>query len=111
MPDTSQLLLLLDTIISQDVSEVRSAMRQIVSEIEATGIELNMRDLGDPLNSTDLLCRTLHALIVAKPGIVRIASSHDGSLPLHFAASLGKPQVAQLLLAHVSYSLSAVGFI
>ncbi|GAX22861.1 hypothetical protein FisN_24Lh148 [Fistulifera solaris] len=37
--------------------------------------------------------------MMAKPGVERIASANDGSLPLHFAASLGKPEVAQLLLS------------
>lgn len=103
MPETSLLLLLLDTIIGQDASEIRSVMRQVLNEIRSAGIEMSSwNEVADPLHSTDHLCRIIQALIQAKPGIVQIASSHDGSLPLHFAASLGKPKVAQFLLSQVS---------
>ncbi len=102
MSYTSHLLLLLDTIISQDATEIDSVMRLVINEIRAVGIQLNKSEVADPLHCTDHLCRVIHALTMAKPGIVRIASANDGSLPLHFAASLGKPEVAELLLSQVS---------
>jgi hypothetical protein len=105
MPYTSHLLLLLDTIISQDATEIESAMRLVINEIEAVGIQLSRSEVADPLHCTDHLCRVIHTLMMATPDIVRIASANDGSLPLHFAASLGKPEVAQLLLSQVSLTV------
>jgi hypothetical protein len=45
-------------------------------------------------------------LIKNRPDLACVASEHDNSLPLHFAASIGDVSVADMLVAAVSCVLS-----
>lgn len=119
---TPPLLLLLDGALSQDAIRVDTALRQLslfVAQQQqqhhptqstvpppppthplllttipwVTGSEL----LASPL----ALYRLLDALLHPFPFLAGQASSHDGSLPLHFAASLGDVNVARLLYERV----------
>jgi hypothetical protein len=53
-------------------------------------------------SSSDALLNLVRALLEASPDLAGLPSTHDGSLPLHFAASLGDVRVASLLLDYVS---------
>ena len=58
---------------------------------ESYGIE-------SPCTSSASLCIVINALLNQYPHLARIPSDHDGSLPLHFAASLGNVPVAIAIL-------------
>ena len=56
-----------------------------------------------PLGSDYIeLIAIVDQLLKHLPHLAYTASQHDGSLPLHFAASLGNISVAQILLQNVS---------
>lgn len=56
-------------------------------------------DLATAFPSAMALRKIVAALMKVKPGLAEIASQHDGSLPLHFAASVGDIPIAQLILS------------
>jgi ankyrin repeat protein len=103
--DNTALLLLLDGVLSQDEQSVGIAFDQIeeldpdfhksmrASCIQGPGYE-------SPLRSASALERIVERLLTIKPQLARVASESDGSLPLHFAASIGNIKVATLLLNH-----------
>jgi ankyrin repeat protein len=89
---TTPLLLLLDGILSQQTERTATALQQIEELV-------NIQPLQEsPLRSSRALESIVHALMIYDPQLARMASAHDGSLPLHFAASLGNIKIASLLL-------------
>ena len=101
---STPLLLLLDSVLSQDEDEVRNVMTDVSNRLRKAGVSLPpllQKDLIAPMRSTEALCMTIQALCATFPLLAQTCSEHDGSLPLHFAASLGKPAVAGLILAQV----------
>jgi ankyrin repeat protein len=54
--------------------------------------------IESPCTSSMSLCIVINALLQQYPHLAHIASDHDGSLPLHFAASLGNVPVAISIL-------------
>ena len=86
---TTPLLLLLDSFLCQDREQLETAMNQVrkllCSEVP-------------PLAS---LSDVVGILIKTRPDLACVASEHDNSLPLHFAASIGDVSVADILLAAV----------
>lgn len=114
----SPLLLVLDGVLSQDEERVTQALREITlahvlplaivnncspSDLLATTTTTTtILESNASSSSSDALLNLLRALLDAAPSLAGIASSHDGSLPLHFAASLGDVRVASLLLDRVS---------
>ena len=108
MPDTSPLLLLIDGVLADDEEEIRSAAEDIRSLLKSKNTKYatsqeDPDELPDPAACTENLCCMISALGQAFPEMVRTPSINDGSLPLHFASSLGIPAVAQLLLSLVSH--------
>ena len=88
---TTPLLLLLDSVLSQDatrIQEARTRIRQLVDNAPMT-------------NQFDLL-QEVDMLLNAFPNLASVASTHDGSSPLHFAASIGDVSVARRILIQVS---------
>eukprot|EP00934_Nitzschia_sp_Nitz4_P008781 Nitzschia sp. Nitz4//scaffold208_size52459//17654//19495//NITZ4_006810-RA/size52459-processed-gene-0.24-mRNA-1//1//CDS//3329541651//8771//frame0 len=85
------LLLLLDGILSQDATRTEQALEQLkaVAPLPAT---------GNPMTSGSALESILRALMRASPELAAGVSALDGSLPLHFAASIGNIRVAHILL-------------
>ena len=108
MVSTTPLLLLLDGILSQDESQARSATSQMVDLVPSLGLEFpeKFNDGAEAsssavlpwLRSTERLTRVIRRLMEAFPLLASVPSKHDGSLPLHFAASIGNVHVARLLL-------------
>ena len=108
MVSTTPLLLLLDGILSQDESQARRATSQMVDLVPSLAHEFpeNVNDGAEAssssvlswLRSTERLTRVIRRLMEAFPRLASVPSKHDGSLPLHFAASIGNVQVARLLL-------------
>jgi ankyrin repeat protein len=110
----SPLLLILDGVLSQDEDRVAQALQEIaiarvlpIPILNGSSPSDLMGTTGPPTTATsnasssDALLNFLRALLEATPSLAGIASSHDGSLPLHFAASLGDVRVASLLLDYV----------
>jgi ankyrin repeat protein len=85
---SSPLLLLLDGMLSRDQARVDEALRTITGSSTST--------------QPPPLLEMLSTYLQASPEVAAIPSSHDGSLPLHFAASLGNVQVAELIWRYVS---------
>jgi len=103
MPSTTPLLLLLDGILSQEDARVESAMKDITQMLLKAGIFLQLPQPEESLlRSEPNLFAVIQLLMSAYPDLTAVPSSHDGSLPLHFAASVGDVQVANLLLTQVS---------
>ena len=88
------LLFLLDGVLSQDVDRVGEAVR----EIGSLGCPV---PAISPCTSRVDLCEILSSLLGMYLRFASMRSEHDGSLPLHFAASLGVVSVAQIILAQV----------
>ena len=98
------LLLLLDGVLSQNEQSVGAALEQI-AKIESNYYHYNRLPAADieresPLRSALVLEEMVERLLSTQPHLARIASENDGSLPLHFAASIGNIRVATLLLHH-----------
>jgi hypothetical protein len=97
---TTPLLVLLDGILSQEDDRVDQAMADI-----RRMLPFPMRlphPKVSPIQSTPNLIATVEQLLSVQPQIASIVSEHDGSLPLHFAASLGIVPVASLIMQAVS---------
>ena len=93
------LLFLLDGCLSRDEARVREALREIrglhgVSLSSATGA-------SSPCECPEALCDVLRSLLSVRPELCRMRSEHDGSLPLHFAASLGNVPAASIIYSKV----------
>mmetsp|Transcript_32557 Transcript_32557/g.54525 ORF Transcript_32557/g.54525 Transcript_32557/m.54525 type:complete len:591 (+) Transcript_32557:1378-3150(+) len=93
MVNSSPLLLLLDGVLSMEERSVNSALEQIQALI---GPHVCIRD--SPLQSASALECVVEQVMMKHPELAQLASSTDGSLPLHFAASIGNVRVASLLL-------------
>jgi ankyrin repeat protein len=105
MTSTTPLLLLLDSILSQEPDRIRQARARISETVEKAGITPNTfeeRALPSPGAAANNIVQDVKILLSAFPNLASVPSSHDGSLPLHFAASIGNVQVAHLLLQAVS---------
>mmetsp|Transcript_37879 Transcript_37879/g.92191 ORF Transcript_37879/g.92191 Transcript_37879/m.92191 type:complete len:639 (-) Transcript_37879:782-2698(-) len=107
MPSSaSPLLLLLDGILSQDNETTQAAMEQIGQLDPKLTAYMSYHNMGSPIRSSAALEVVVDALMGRMPHLARVASDSDGSLPLHFAASIGNVRVASLLLT--SYREAAV---
>jgi ankyrin repeat protein len=93
MVTKTPLLSLLDGILSQDVTQVQQAMSLINKIVSGPPIE------ESPIRSAETLAMVIQRLLQHRPKFATVASGHDGSLPLHFAASIGNVQVASLLFS------------
>ena len=105
------LLLLLDGILSQDEQGTDTALRQIekldpafqyLQSIQTDSITgpSSSSEYESPLRSASALEEIVRRLLAIDPCLAAVASESDGSLPLHFAASIGNIKVAALLLDH-----------
>jgi ankyrin repeat protein len=93
MPCTP-LLLLLDGVLSQDEGRITQA----VAQIEAANVPLPPIDQHRLLSSPLALEQVVSQLMVYKKDWAFISSRRDGSLPLHFAASIGSIPLARAIL-------------
>ena len=73
---------------------VPSAMRTQIDESSTSFIQYSRYGIESPCTSPVSLCIVINALLHHHPHLARIPSDHDGSLPLHFAASLGNVPAA-----------------
>ncbi|KAG7368014.1 ankyrin repeat domain protein [Nitzschia inconspicua] len=90
---SSPLLSLLDGVLSQDEPSMMRALDQIQM------IDPTLKNLcKSPLQSSSALEFVVQRLLLAQPRLAQISSETDGSLPLHFAASIGNVRVASWLL-------------
>mmetsp|Transcript_23188 Transcript_23188/g.54739 ORF Transcript_23188/g.54739 Transcript_23188/m.54739 type:complete len:625 (-) Transcript_23188:159-2033(-) len=53
-----------------------------------------------PLRSSSALEAIVRRLLAVQPHLAQVSSESDGSLPLHFAASIGNIRIAALLIGH-----------
>ncbi len=99
----SSLLLLLDGVLSQEEQSTSAALKQIKSldngiETDSTASVSPEFEYESPLRSASALEGIVQRLLTIKPELARVASESDGSLPLHFASSIGNIKVAALIL-------------
>lgn len=75
---------------------------QYLRRVETDSIEGDNSgpEYKSPLRSASVLEGIVRRLLTIKPQLARIASVSDGSLPLHFAATIGNIKIAALLLHH-----------
>jgi ankyrin repeat protein len=92
MVNTTPLLLLLDGILSQDDARTNDALRQLCEMVPLPPLQ------ESPLRSASSLELIIRMCMTHHPQLAHIASTHDGSLPLHFASSIGNVRVAKLLM-------------
>lgn len=108
--NNTPLLLLLDGILSQNEQSTGTALAQL-QEIDPsfrypatatnTSSSLHTAISGEsPLRSASALEVFVRRLLAIQPHLAQVPSENDGSLPLHFAASIGNIRVASLLLSH-----------
>lgn len=108
MTSTTPLLLLLDSILSQDQQRIRDArtrVRQIVADASEANPGLKafaLAPLDGRTESFDYLLQDVDMILTVFPNLASVTSEHDGSLPLHFAASIGNVPVATRILSQVS---------
>jgi len=115
------LLVLLDGVLGRDHDRIASVWSQIVAFVRRQLPDYKVQQLlhGMPgvvppsswdnpprvtpsLSSPPVVYRMIHALLAAGGrDAVTTLSEHDGSLPLHFAASLGDVPIASLILSQV----------
>lgn len=100
MASTTPLLRLLDCILSQDAERTRCTVRSICMDLKEVGRSLELDT--SPLMSAASLCTVIQELLSAFPQYAKIPSAHDGSLPIHFAASLGSVEAARIIIDAVS---------
>lgn len=102
MPERTPLLLLLDGILSQSEERAQPPLVEITRLLRESDVHLILPhpDISLTRSAANLLA-VLEALLSVQPELVSFPSQRDGSLPLHFAASLGNVQVASLLLGKV----------
>jgi hypothetical protein len=86
------LLLLLDSVVSQDRERLELAIQQIH--------ELVDRELPVMPRISDIVKN----LLEVHPNLAFVPSEHDNSLPMHFAASIGDTDVANILYRYVRLS-------
>lgn len=109
--NNTPLLLLLDGILSQDEQSTDTALRQIekldpafqyLQNIQTDSIAgpSSSPEYESPLRSASALEEIVKRLLTIKPHLAAVASESDGSLPLHFAASIGNIKVVSMLLNH-----------
>lgn len=92
------LLFLLDGCLSQDEDRVAEA----VAEIRQLGVPLSLQlPSNSPCRDGAALCHVLYRLLHRHPAYCQYRSEHDGSLPLHFAASLGNVEAARIIFEKV----------
>lgn len=97
--NNSPLLLLLNGVLSQDEQSTAAAIEQM-KKIDPGFYSSSGRGPGldSPLRCASTLERIVERLLKIQPELARVASESDGSLPLHFAASIGNIKVVTLLL-------------
>lgn len=98
MTSTTPLLLLLDSVLSQEADRIRDARTRIREMVAKLNPALAARPA--PKGSSALL-HDVEMLLTAFPNLASVESTHDGSLPLHFAASIGDVRVARRILTQV----------
>jgi hypothetical protein len=110
---STPLLFLLDGVLSQDDDRVNEAVHEIqrlvpslqpaatVAPSDNTALATTATASASLCTDSVQLCRIVTALLEHCPELASVRSEHDGSLPLHFAASLGNVQVAQTILEKV----------
>jgi len=108
-PNNTPLLLLLDGVLSQDEESTDTALKQMAkldpkfqyfqsSEAQPADSINFVFEYRSPLHSASRLEAIVERFLIVKPDLARVASESDGSLPLHFAASIGNIRVASVLL-------------
>lgn len=120
MTSTTPLLLLLDSILSQEADRIRDARTRIRSVVSKAATEKDDPTISpdrqliitaalqaaapiDGPASVQCLLQDIDLLLTAFPQLASKASGHDGSLPLHFAASMGNVEVARRIFDSVSF--------
>ena len=100
------LLFLLDGCLSRDEDRVQEALEEIAEVMRPAG---RMPALAaSPCVCPLALCQVITALLAVRPDFCRLPSEHDGSLPLHFAASLGNVEVASIVFHKVSELMNLI---
>ena len=106
-------LSLLDSLLSQDVSGVQSAMSTIRQELPCPIRQAYLppehffEQQQDSFTiDAALVLQHLSTYLQIFPHQAAIVSSYDNSLPLHFAASLGDASIAQVVWQAVSTTAS-----
>jgi hypothetical protein len=103
---TTPLLFLLDGVLSRDEVRVATAVNEIAQLIHPHQLFPDGANTTaaheSPCTSQAALCYILTCLLTHHPEFASMRSEHDGSLPLHFAASLGNVQVASIILSKVN---------
>lgn len=98
-PSNPSLLKLLDGVLSQDQQFTDAAIEQMQKLDPGFDAGSGCSSGCDsPLQCASALENIVERLMKIKPDLARVASESDGSLPLHFAASVGNIKVAALLL-------------
>jgi hypothetical protein len=103
MPLTTPLLRLLDAVISQDDAQIEPATNAVRQTL------LPFICIPE-LITTANLAEVIRLVLRHYPSLASASSIQDGSLPLHFAASLGNVGVASVLYSMVRMHLTAVDF-
>lgn len=100
----SPVLLLLDNLLSQDAAGIQSVLHTMRHELPAAVVNaycLSSATQQQP--SPDTVAQHLSVYLQTFPHQAAVESANDGSLPLHFAASLGDVTLSQIVWQAVRY--------
>lgn len=100
------LLLLLDGIMSKSEDRTLAAVTEINRLLGRKNVAYVLPHPGQsPATCAANLSTIIGALLQVHAELASLPSQRDGSLPLHFAASLGNVQVASLIMSKVRFAL------
>ena len=92
-------LLLLDNLLSQDAEGIQSVLHTMRRELPAAVVNTYLSTQPSP----DTVQQHLSVYLQTFPHQAAVASANDGSLPLHFAASLGDVTLSHIVWQAVRY--------
>jgi hypothetical protein len=100
MPPTTPLLLLLDSFLSHDDEQIHDTISQVEELLKSSKRCSNLNTGSD--QALNFAGNIVYDLLETFPNLASVASAQDGSLPLHFAASLGDVNIASVIYHKVN---------
>ena len=102
MTSRTPVLLLLDNLLSQDAAGIQSVLQTMRHELPTSMVNAYLPTSLPTALPDALVQQHLSVYLQTFPHQAAVASANDGSLPLHFAASLGDVTLSHIVWQAVS---------